>query len=364
MTSKTIWVSVPMEATIRIGRSRGDYATFLRHDVAVQVGGVPAEAAPVCLRAHYEDARGEVSWRLYDNSLWRPLFRRLGEKVIAGAEVLSGDFNGPGDGSYWFDNPFGSTFRGIFGKSHVAPQTLSKPGDCTVLSSEPAEAEARAQRIGAEDLLEIGGIIHRRTTPPIWAVGVNDRAPGWPGEMDFVIPDLADARSLDHGFARFGPIERDAAEACYNEYFAAVMAQGSPDARDAVRCVTEVRVEKLLDFPEPDYRIDGCVEAWRRMGFMFDVVKIEQMPFRTLSLYVRFGSLVEAMREGGDENGALFEQLAGVCEELKAGFLEVFGGWPRVAAAQGTFDAIIAQYVSSRLLSDVDLDALSSGFGQ
>lgn len=363
MTTKTIWVAVPMEATVRVGRSRQGYATLLRRDVAVQIGGIAEADAPVCLRAHFDDARGEVNWRLYENSLWRPLFRRLGGQVTEGAEVLAGDFRGPGDGSYWSDDPFGKSFRGLFGNSHEAPQTLSRPEDSTVLSSSAAEAEALAQRIAAEDLLEIGGVIHRRTTPPIWVVGANDGSPDWPGAMDLIIPDLADARYIDHGFARFGPTDRDAAIACYDDYFETVVGQRTPGGRDVAKRVSDVKVEKLRDFPEPDYRTDGCVEAWRRLEDMFEVVKLEQLPFRTLSLYVRFGTLVQLMRESGDENGALFEQLAGVCEELQVGYLDTYRTWPRLAAAQGAFNVITAQYAQAAALNDVDLDAISSGIG-
>lgn len=362
--SKTVWVAVSVVAEVKFPRHRDAMQVLRRVDVPIAIHGIEESAAPVALVAHFENMPDGLAWRLHDGDLWRPLIGTDGHSIMKDANVLH---DAPRDADWmrhahgiWNDNPFGPAFWGGKIRSSANPANdthIDELQGAKLISSNRESVVAEAQRFAAEDLLEIGGILHRRSTPPVWAVCHNGRPPMYSGNVELVLPDIY---PFDAGVVRFGPFEKDVAVVCMGamrevaERYRPLL--GEVGEQTPLR-IGQTVVERFVDFDEPDYAIRSVEEAWKQIADIFEVVELKQIPFDFLSQYTRLG--MAALKGDGKDRDSRLDEVADAARAMLDSFPEPYWKWPRLSDALGMLEAILAHNSAMKPENENDLDAIA-----
>jgi hypothetical protein len=336
--SKIVHMPVPVLAEHKPRGHRGTMITWARVDVPVRVGGISADEAPVACVVH--GAEGvEIAFRSHGGELWRPLLTGGGKLgVVAGslaevaASALDDEFTLACDGRVWDDNPFGvalaarfSDKRGVHMTSLPLLSTLHR-----VVSHDARAVSEEAARIAAEEVVEIDGVLHRRTVPPCWGVGVNANIPFHDGSLGVVLPDLLPGEVM-----AFMPPDDPEGAVALQELLKETNRRISEDmgwTYDPRVTAREARgsIRIVGDLPAADH-VGLTLDAFRdRVETAFSTVKMGEIPLGLVAFRVDLERALAARREGRPDAPSDLETVATADQALKAMTVEHWN-WHRVA---------------------------------
>lgn len=354
MSHKTVWISAPVQAKMRRPRTREALPHMRRLEIPIKIETVSSESAPIALTAYFDDIPDGMSWRLFDNALWRPLIGMDRLPMLEGAEALQ---NRPRDRAWlqqrgvhqsWNENPFGIAFGGKALNSYPDPISLSlldEDDGYHRISDRRSEVIAEVSRIAADDLLEIGGVLHKRSVPPVWAVGLHSRLPLWVQGVGLC---MLDNFPFEQGFAHYRFSERDRAIACFDhlretsERYRRAWGEERP-AEDPV--ISGGRVDVFIDLPEePDYRVSSLKAVLGHLTYAIEEAALKELPYGLLRGYVQFTEAISAMGRC-DSNNTLMEDAVAACKDMIAAVGDdIWHTWPRIADGVGALEAVISRH--------------------
>ncbi|MBE7201608.1 MAG: hypothetical protein INR70_27920 [Parafilimonas terrae] len=166
-------ISVPFTGTFSTRGTPRQVDHLLAEPYRVGIPVVGEADAPVAFRADGVAAGSRslsVEWRDHDGSYWRPLLAddRTVLRVTAKAFAEAHPWH---DFGTWQDSPFGLAFvERLFGAINPIPPHLNFGNLGTLRADRRDEAFEEASRVAACCLVEIGGVLHRKAAPPMWAV--------------------------------------------------------------------------------------------------------------------------------------------------------------------------------------------------
>lgn len=305
MPSKILSFAAASRIMYRSRANATPHGTAARFEGSARVGAIAQEDAPIALRLRKADGTG-VEWRQHDGALWRPLLRHDGSALRISVEDLGNGLRAASRGEFeavfgqnWMDNPFSSDPRGqswglmigaFFGSAREEFDDRKVVQD----STEPAREHLLA--MAESDLLEIGGIVHRRSMQPAWGYGGSGAyMPYNLGTVEVVLPDYHFGRSTPCLFELDRKEEAmQAASAFHDRMVDAIDGQG-PATHVRPPALQDDVVEQFADLPDFDVLAAGLdAGAWSLMDEM------SEMSFRSAgyeTMRVAF-KMIEACRVG------------------------------------------------------------------
>lgn len=361
---RMLWVPIPMRVVYRRRRARSVEITCVRHDTPVQIAAIGEETAPEVF--HLVRDGVSVVYRDYGNALWRPLLDPMQRPLLHNAEVLA---TGSLDPSWnaqgregWADNPFGVRLNvemypdGRAGPPGQLPRQDQLDG--TVVSTNLNEIELAARRISTTDLIEIGGVLHRRTEPPVWAVGVGSYGVLNARSVEAVVPDLY---PFDTGIARFAYDDRDLA----NDVLVSIRETFEARRRAMGIADTDLRVpaHEIVPLGPSPRSVDQTA-----MSLVGAVAKAEEnlrggaLWRFPRSFLIRWGRLLDNVAGLGPHDKAVsFDRLESAllaCREIVEDPPEFNDTWPAAAAAIQMLEAQIVRQRVEALRADQDIEQM------
>ena len=356
-----IRVDFAYRALAALPRGRTFSQHLMRGQADVLVRSVADAAAPVVIDALWDGGRVDrMTWRTYEDALWRPV-------VAADGKVLSspGEFEGmlaPGvRQGEWRDYPFA-----LHAPGDVAHGRLPFGGYVEMEKGSRVErddrhvAHARAQATAAEDLLFVGGVMHRRSVAPVWSVGSGPLTYD-PGAVNLAMPDLA---LREEGLSSFPLDRRDDAMA-----FAALCVErvkALPPARLVGRDpqAYSVKVGRValehdaLDFPAE--RVRGFLRSAEVIDEGLSVGRLSDFSRAFHRAYADFGSAMEALADTGWQE-PMDAAASALHAMVAAEDPEWAQSWPRVKEVMDVarLQAWRHEFDGRRLDYESDMEAVS-----
>jgi len=323
MTStKTLWfaAAVPILWKERVNAS--GYRRQARFEANAEVKVLHGTDAPISIRLHREDH--SVDWRLYNGTLWRPLLDGRGNPLALSIDDLSALLLKRGQqgvkkivGVDWSDNPFGpSRAAGLALTSNPwDAENRSDMDDKKVHDDNIETTREHLAGMAARDLVEIDGVIHRRSLQPVWATGAGLWLQYAVGGVRAQILDFEQGKNVP---CVFNHDRRDEAMR-----FAEEMQERLEDARGSQTperyLPTEPTfnewIEQVGDLPDFDAGAKGLDNAaWSVLNIM-EEMNFRNVGYEVMRMTVRFvGACLDKTEPDLDEaveiGQAAFETLA------------------------------------------------------
>lgn len=361
--SRILWCPMPMRVVFRRPRARNDETTCVRQDTLIQVVGIAEEDAPEV----YHLVRDGVTivYREYANMLWRPLLDPQQRPLLQNAEILvsgslSPEWNDGGRGG-WADNPFGVRLNDqIYPDGNAGPPGLLRPIDeisGTVLSTNARDIDLAARRISSSELLEIGGVLHRSTEPPVWAIGSGGYGVYRARSLEAIVPDLY---PYDTGLGRFGFDEK----AMGLEVAGAVSA--AFEARRRALGITDLalpplnhEIIALRPTRQQDQRAVSLLEAVKRAEENLLGGELRRFPRTFL---VRWGRLLDAVSQlkpyDKEPRPEVLSEAIDACQEIVQDPPAFVDTWPAGAGAIELLEVPLIRHRVETRQADDDLRQL------
>ena len=227
---KEVEIPFPFDAEVRLrgGRVR-TWPLYGWANAVVPVVG--DDEAPVVVRAKgvrmcWARSSQDIDWRAWRGYYWRPVLDDLGVPQLVGAEDFTCETPLSGQSFRWIDHPCGLRL----GKRFVSgPDALGfwpcetaalVTGVNRIVGGNRGEVARLAMSVVADEMAEIGGVIHKRAALPMWSLGSGQELVGYGGEVSLVLPDFGEralpslglvpmthpdlAKQMADGLVRFG----------------------------------------------------------------------------------------------------------------------------------------------------------------
>lgn len=340
MPSKFLSFAAASRVTYRSRSNASPYGTAARFEGSIRVDSIEREDAPVALEMRKADGL-RVQWRQYDGALWRPLLREDGTTLALSVDELGKGLRAASQndfenvfGKRWMDNPFGSDPRGQawgLGIGAYLGHPREEFDDRKIVQDSTVAAREHLLSMAGRDLLEIGGVVHRRSTQPAWGYGGSGAyMPYNLGAVELVIPDYGLGRNTP---CLFGLEDRDVAYRAASDFHArmveAIDGQG-PAEHVKPPELEDDAIEQFGDLPAFDPLAKGLdAGAWSLMDEM------EEMSFRSAgyeTMRVAF-KMIEACRVGHLLDGSPDLEMAAEAGQQALMLVAQHQAWPRLANA-------------------------------
>lgn len=183
----TARVAFPQGVVLPRGRTTIDTAGC--ENVQIQVRMVADAPAALIARGFLADG-ADLVWRELDGRIWRPVLD-VGGVPLGSAEMLS-----QSPMAYQsLDYPFAgrlAEFGAVTSPCWPPEAAANHEPRTRIVNSERDRAVQGAGRLAARDLVEIGGVLHVRSRPPVWALGRRGSLLTGMPEIRLALPDRAD----------------------------------------------------------------------------------------------------------------------------------------------------------------------------
>lgn len=327
---KNVWA--PIAVTVRYipARARNEHSTAFRVDVPVTVEAVEEHEAPVAIVAQLalDAGRTEIKWRLWNGELWRPLLGTDEQPLLEPAESLSlrvtdREWLGRYMWGGWRDYPFfpaANRARNNHFANLAQLPLLDGFDQGRRIADNRAGAEAEARGVAAQELVEIGGVIHRRSVAPVWTADFRSNPPYSSGQVKVVLRDYYPCETGTSFFAdRDDAVEMRRRLHEFNATWCRTAGMSEPAAlaqpfEDGIVFSEEV--------PRPDYVLESARAVAVEIEEAFSVVELQQMPRKFLLGYAKLVGVLEG-------TSGIADVLEG-CDEMVANCASEYTMWPRV----------------------------------